>query len=101
MREEYCSCSLCFDFLSLLQVKCDVDLENAPWGPEYEHEIEMEFTPMDPRDFPGNTHNINTNIFHKEETKNDYFFLNPSLGIEIKYSINFQSPEIQNYMMKM
>ena len=29
---------------------------------------------MDPRDFPGNTYNINTNIFHNEETKNDYLF---------------------------
>ena len=27
--------------------------DDIPWGPEFEHDIEMEFTPMDPRDYPG------------------------------------------------
>ena len=27
--------------------------DDIPWGPEYEHDIEMEFTPMDPQDYPG------------------------------------------------
>ena len=29
-----------------------VNLDEVPWGPQYEHEVEMEFTPMDPRDHP-------------------------------------------------
>ena len=33
-----------------------MDLDNVPWGPEFAHDVEMEFTPMDPRDFPEARH---------------------------------------------
>ena len=40
--------------LSYLGGLLHVDAEDdVPWGPEFEHDIEMEFTPMDPRDYPG------------------------------------------------
>ena len=29
-----------------------MDIDTVPWGPEFAHDVEMEFTPMDPRDFP-------------------------------------------------
>ena len=35
-----------------LQGNVEVD-KDIPWGPEYEHNVEFEFTPMDPRDYPG------------------------------------------------
>ena len=53
-----------FHDLKPFQVICDVNLDNAPWGPEYEHEIEMEFTPMDPRDFPGMSYVIRDELYY-------------------------------------
>ena len=44
-----CNVSFCFHKVNCSQV------DDIPWGPQYEHEVEMEFTPMDPRDFPGAT----------------------------------------------
>ena len=35
-----------------LQGDIEVD-KDIPWGPEFEHNVEFEFTPMDPRDYPG------------------------------------------------
>ena len=34
------------------QTQCLGPEDDIPWGPEYEHDVELEFTPMDPRDYP-------------------------------------------------